>query len=161
MSNVVQFPTQQRSPQEDKLAKELEANGGEAVLRRLEENRKKGLEKLEEKIYALEEQPICASSEVESLKRDVLSAAKSILISAEALDNYSSLLAHDISFLGAKQDKMGFDLFQTGAHVQALMAVLEEKGVATADDIKNAWNRIVPEAVAEVQKVVRGEGDQA
>lgn len=162
-NNVVPFPKEAstRSPQEDKLRKELEQKGTEVVLQHIEDSRRKGLERLETIIEDLENQEVCSDAQVESVRRTLMSTTRCLLTTIEALDNYSSLLAHDVSFLGAKQEKMGYDLFQTGAHVQAMMGALEEKGILTSDDIKKAWDKIVPEAVAEVRRAVTGEDDPA
>jgi len=159
--NVLPFPgtptPSNRTEKEEALFQELQNKGAEAVLKRIEANRKKGLEILEKKLDDFTEGPLAANAEVENLTREIIAALKGILLSLEALDNYSSLLAHDTSYLGVKQDKQGYDLFQAGAHLQSLIGVLEEKGYVTKEDLRRAWDRIIPDAVRDVQSVIRGD----
>jgi len=156
--NVLPFPgapmPSNRSPKEEELYKELEEKGADAVLQRIEANRKQGLDRLEKKLDDLEAQKDFETQTIQ----DIIAALKGVLLSLEGLDNYASLLAHDTSYLGVKQDKMGYDLFQAGAHLQSLIGTLEEKGYITKGDLREAWDKIVPEAVRDVQKVIRGDG---
>jgi len=147
---------------EGKLKEELEEKGTEVVLERIEANRKKCLEILEKSLDDLENREELYDPESEKTVKNIVSALKATLLGVEALDSYFNLIAHDISFLGHRNDQTNHNLFQAGSHLQVLMAILIEKGYVTKEEMEKAWKKIIPEAVKDIQEAVTGsQADQA
>jgi len=150
--NVIEFPGQKKSA--DELSEELKEKGSEAVLDRLEKNRAKALQQLEQKIDDLENHPVSPDPAVEAATRDIIAGLKACLLGIESLDAFYQMVAHDIGYLSQQNDQLGFNLFQAGSHVQVLLGILQEKGIVTKEDLKAGFEKVIPEAVREVQEAI-------
>jgi hypothetical protein len=62
------------------------------------------------------------------------------------------MIVHDLGSCIKTVEKVGASNWQTGAHLQVLIEVLKNKGLFEDSEMREMWNRLIPEAVEEMKK---------
>lgn len=142
MSDVLQFPKKSGATSEEdelrKAAKELE---------QVNIQRKASLEGLRKRVKDLLEQETINANNMSPASvmafRDAISALNYALAGIEAHDKITDMITHDIVGLVQNVEALSNHLFQTSAFTQTLLETLKNKGLVTADDMKETWAKMV------------------
>lgn len=160
--NVIDFP--QKNENKEELGQELEQKAEEGiaqVIQRIFLNRKAGLEKLEKCASNYDNRPLISGEDAEqfneNMLRDVEAGIRAAFLTVEALSGLTDMLRHDLVGIIQEAEAVKMAGIQTSAYVQTLLALLEEKGVISDDEMRTMWNKVVP---SYLEKLNRGPTQQ-
>jgi hypothetical protein len=178
--NVVEFPATSASkadrpqrggmfpsdmPEEEK-AKFIEARknaakaqqGQEFLLKMVEKRRHEGVEVLSHKVENLEKNTCLAQQpEVEDRLRDLSKGMGGALTSLEAINSILDYFRHDLFQVIQNLTKLEQVQFQTGAHLQTLLRLLEKKEIISEQEMQSTWQEMMPKQEAASQGQVTEE----
>jgi len=139
--NIVPFPMSNKP--EETGAEEMPLS----AFRKIMENRRNGLERLEEKVdgFGSSRMP-SPEAQVEARLGDLESAFRATHTHLEALNALIDIVAGDLVSVMQEFPEIQKEQFKLAAHLETLLDVLREKGVVSEDEMKETWDRIIAAA---------------
>lgn len=153
--------------------KKMAAQGDEFVLQLVEKNRKLGVVQLEKQVEKLERgierirdlmpnEALWTSYDskgslvfsLEDFLRTTLAALKGCLTTLEASNSLSDMLLHDLGGTIQNLESYAKALWIENANLQVLMEVLRTNKVITEEQMKETWNKLIPQVARQVQQHV-------
>jgi len=153
-NNVVEFPATSAQPTEEtpqaitpEEAQAKAQQGQEFLLKMIEKKRHEGVEILSRKVDNLENNTGAAAEDagVESRLRDLHKGLGGSLTSLEAINSLLDYFRHDLFQVIKNLTRLEQAQFQTGAHLQTLLRLLEKKEIISEQEMQETWNEMVPQ----------------
>lgn len=170
--NVVELPTQE-APEVDtspEKIQEMAQQGESQVLQLVQKNRKEGHETLQRKVEAMQgdlqkirdvlgQEPLMVAKNergdtafsLESTLRDIEQGMAATLTSIEAMNSLIDMLIYDLGGTVQNLQRTQQAVLIGNSHTQTLLELLKQKGIATEEEIKECWEELRKQKVAEAK----------
>lgn len=149
--NTIDFPTTANRTEEQVE----EAN--KLSVQIVDKNRQKGLQALDKKCFNFDQRKAMDDGHLENALRDVEGAIKAATTTLEALNSLADMIRHDLVNAVGNIEHQAIGQFQMSAHLQTLIALLQEKEIVTDDEMRQMWDKVVKQQVQEAKQKVTEE----
>jgi hypothetical protein len=156
-NNVVEFPGSDPKIQEEldkefapEEVQEAVNKGQQIALQQMEKDRKDGLEKADKAVWNLDNDETIVRIEdkdIERRLRNLEMGLRGLTTSVDGANKLLDVIKHDLIKSLTQLEEIMASTFSAGAHLQVLIHVLREKGQVTEEELKEAWGKLVPQAV--------------
>jgi len=152
--NVVEFPATSAKPATEETpqamtpeeAQAKAQQGQEFLLKMIEKKRHEGVEILSRKVDNLENGgELAQDAAVEARLRDLQKGLGGSLTSLEAINSLLDYFRHDLFQVIKNLTRLEQVQFQSGAHLQTLLRLLEKKEIISEQEMQETWNEMVPQ----------------